>query len=106
MSTVFRKDTYPVPVTADAIKADFPGFSFGTFDDPPGQLWADFVHDTDEFVVVASGDMTIEVAGETARCGPGDLVLIPAHASHTLLTLSPEGSTWHYGYGSFGDAHG
>ncbi|KZM52142.1 hypothetical protein OA90_00505 [Labrenzia sp. OB1] len=90
---------------ADAVREDFPGFSFGTFEDPPGQVWADFVHDTDEFVVVAGGELTIEVSGESARCGPGDLVPIPAHASHTLRTLSPHGSTWHYGYGSFGGAH-
>jgi quercetin dioxygenase-like cupin family protein len=106
MSGVFRKSAYATPVSRTAVAADFPSFSFGVFEDPPGQVWADFTHDTDEFVVVANGDMEIEVAGETARCGPGDLVLIPAKAPHTLRTSRDGGSTWFYGYGHFGAADG
>ncbi|CTQ53275.1 Cupin domain protein [Roseibium album] len=106
MSVHFQKKTYPTPVSAETIKADFKGFSFGTFRDPFGQIWRDFVHDTDEFVVVAEGEMEIEVAGETTLCFPGDLVRIPAHANHTLHTLSEGGSVWHYGYGFFGGEHG
>ncbi|WP_269584091.1 cupin domain-containing protein [Roseibium sp. Sym1] len=102
MSGCFHKRAYKIPVSADSVKADFPDFSFGTFRDPQGQIWRDFVHDTDEFVVVADGTMEIEVAGETARCEPGDLVRIPANASHTLITKSAGGSVWHYGYGHFG----
>jgi ethanolamine utilization protein EutQ (cupin superfamily) len=105
MNACFRKNAYGTPVSPDAIKADFPGFSFGTFRDPHGQVWRDFVHDTDEFVVVADGTMEIEVAGEKACCGPGDLVRIPAGAGHTLKTVSREGSVWHYGYGHFGGGH-
>jgi quercetin dioxygenase-like cupin family protein len=106
MSEVFRRNAYGVPVSREAVAADFPGFSFGVFADPPGQVWADFTHDTDEFVVVAEGDMEIEVDGETARCGPGDLVLIPARAAHTLRTSRAGGSTWFYGYGRFGGRDG
>ena len=32
------------------------GYSFGVFKDPPGQVWADFVHRTDELVVLAEGE--------------------------------------------------
>lgn len=102
MSEHFQKNVYAIPVSQQAIKADFPGFTFGTFRDSFGQIWKDFVHDTDEFVVVADGLLDIEVAGERAQCGPGDLVRIPANASHTLITMSDEGSVWHYGYGTFG----
>lgn len=102
MSERFKKNAYEPPISEDAIKADFPDFTFGTFRDPYGQVWRDFVHDTDEFVVVADGSMEIEVAGEKAECGPGDLVRIPAQAPHTLITLSEGGSVWHYGYGVFG----
>ena len=31
------------------------GYSFGIFKDPPGQVWADFVHKTDELVILAEG---------------------------------------------------
>lgn len=105
MSGCFQKNTYRLPVSADAVMADFPGFSFGTFRDRRGQVWKDFVHDTDEFVVVANGRMEIEVAGKKEQCEPGDLVRIPAGASHTLITISDEGSVWHYGYGIFGGVH-
>ena len=102
MSGFFQKHAYGIPVSADAVKADFPGFSFETFRDPQGQIWKDFVHDTDEFVVVADGRMEIVVAGKKGQCEPGDLVCTPAGASHTLTTTSEGGSVWHYGYGSFG----
>ena len=35
-------------------------YSFGIFKDPPGQVWADFVHKTDELVVLAEGLIEIE----------------------------------------------
>lgn len=99
--TAFCPSAYPVPVLPAAVQADHPGFSFDTFCDPPGQVWADFMHDTDEFVVVAEGRVVIEVGGERADCRPGDLVRIPAGTRHTLRTSSESGSTWFYGYGRF-----
>ncbi|MEM1044639.1 MAG: cupin domain-containing protein [Pseudomonadota bacterium] len=106
MSRAFEPNRYEVPVSVEAVRADHRGFSFGVFNDPPGQIWADFVHDMDEFVVVAEGVIEIDVAGERARCGPGDLVRIPAGARHTLITLRSSGSVWFYGYGWFGETHG
>jgi len=35
------------------------GYSFRIFKDPPGQVWADFVHKTDELVVLAEGQIEI-----------------------------------------------
>lgn len=104
--SAFRPDAYARPVTAAAVRADFPGFSFDTFRDPPGQVWADFVHDKDEFVVVAEGSVEIEVGGELALCTPGALIRIPAGVRHTLRTTADAGSIWHYGYGRFRDEHG
>lgn len=104
MSGVFHKRVYETPVSRAAVAADFPRFSFGVFNDPPGQIWPDFVHDTEEFVVVAEGDLEITVEGDTARCGPGDLVLIPSGARHTLKTSAECGSTWYYGYGHLGES--
>lgn len=106
MSTVFHKAAYGLPVTEKAVAADFPEFSFSVFRDPAGQVWADFTHDTDEFVVVAEGEVEIEVAGEVAQCGAGDLVRIPAGAVHSLRTSMNGGSVWYYGYGRFGGNDG
>lgn len=102
MSKVFRKQAYPIPVSQVTVVADFQQFSIGVLRDPPGQLWADFVHDTDEFVVVVEGMIEIDVAGEESQCGPGDLVLIPSRCLHTLHTSPAAGSVWYYGFGSFG----
>lgn len=106
MSAVFHKGAYALPVTEKTVAADFPEFSFGVFRDPAGQVWAGFTHDTDEFVVVAEGVVEIEVAGEVAQCGAGDLVKILAGAVHSLRTSMSGGSVWYYGYGRFGGNDG
>ncbi len=105
MTGAFRKAAYAVPVSQSVVSEDFPGFSFGVFRDPPGQIWADFTHGKAEFVVLAEGKVQIEVAGEVAHCVPGDLVMIPARVSHTLRTSPDAGSVWYYGYGQFGGDH-
>ena len=43
------------------------GYSFGVFKDPPRQVWADFVHKTDEIVVLAEGEIEIEVEGKSQQ---------------------------------------
>jgi quercetin dioxygenase-like cupin family protein len=106
MTGPFRQHAYDLPVSRDAVEADSPDFRLGVFRDPTGHVWADFSHETDEVVVVASGDMEIDVEGDCARCGLGDLVLIPAGARHALRTSDAGGSIWFYGYGTFGAGHG
>ena len=60
------------------------GYSFGVFSDPPGQVWADFVHKTDELVVLAEGEIEIEIEGKSQRPKIGEEVFIPANATHTV----------------------
>ena len=47
----------------DQIKQDWiaRGFSFGGFRDPPGQVWAYFVHRVDELLVLAEGEIELEI---------------------------------------------
>ena len=101
MVQVFSKAAYPVPVDFPSVEADWQGegFSFGVFRDPPGREWNDFTHGSDEYVLVAEGRLKIDVGSETAVCVPGDLVRIPRQVSHSLKTLSADGSVWLYGYG-------
>ena len=40
-------------------------YTLGIFKDPPGQVWADFVHKTDELVVLAEGEIEIEREGKS-----------------------------------------
>jgi cupin 2 domain-containing protein len=105
MKQVFEKSAYVAPVLAEDVKADWQqqGFSFGIFRDPPGQQWNGFVHESDEYVVVAYGTLTISVAAQTEHCSPGDLVRIPRGAVHSLKTTSGDGSVWYYGYGLWGE---
>ena len=54
------------------------GYSFGVFRDPPGQVWADFIHHTDELVVLAEGEIELEIEGKAQRPQIGQEVFIPA----------------------------
>jgi cupin 2 domain-containing protein len=101
MTTAFEKAASPVPVDFSAVETDWrrEGFSFGIFRDPPGQEWNNFIHQSDEYVLVAEGRLRIAVGNETAICEPGNLVRIPREVSHSLKTLSTTGSVWLYGYG-------
>jgi len=105
MTETFTPKAYPAPVSHSAVEREWRerGFSFGVFRDPPGQEWNDFVHRTDEFVIVAEGELRIDVGAESATCGPGDMVWIPRNVRHSLKTLSPGGSVWLYGYGMSGE---
>jgi len=108
MSSVFTKSAYPVPVDFSATRTDWQreGFSFGVFRDPPGQQWNNFIHQSDEYVLVAEGRIEIDVGRQTAVCEPGDLVRIPRRVSHSLKTLSAAGSVWLYGYGYWDEGRG
>ena len=74
------------------------GFSFEVWTDSPGQVWADFVHDVDELVMVIDGDVEFEFGGKTIRPEPGEELMIPAHASHTVRNVGSVTSHWLFGY--------
>ena len=63
------------------------GYSFGIFKDPPGQVWANFVHKTDELVVLAEGQIKIEIEGESQQPPIGKVVFMPAKAKHTVWNV-------------------
>ena len=67
-------------MNSDHIKRDWHsrGYSFGVFRDPPGQVWADFVHQTDVLVVLAEGEIEVEIEGKAERFQIGEMVFIPA----------------------------
>ena len=74
------------------------GYSFGVFCDPPGQVWADFVHRSDELDVVAEGEIEVEIEGKTQRPLLGEEVFIPANAVHTMRNIGQMNNVWYYGY--------
>ena len=74
------------------------GYSFRIFKDLPGQVWEDFVHKTDELVVLAEGQIEIEIEGESQKPPIGKEVFIPAKAKHTVRNVGKTINAWYYGY--------
>ena len=74
------------------------GYSFGVFKDPPRQVWADYVHKTDELVVLAEGEIEIEIEGWSHFPKIGEEQFIPAKALHTVRNTGSTYNVWYYGY--------
>jgi len=72
------------------------GYSFGIFKDPPGQVWANFVHKTDELVVLAEGE--IEIEGKSQQPPIGKEIFIPAKAKYTVRNVGKTINAWYFGY--------
>jgi quercetin dioxygenase-like cupin family protein len=73
------------------------GFSCELWVDGPGQVWADFIHATDELVLVLRGEVEFEFGGAVHRPERGQELLIPAGARHTVRNLGAL-AEWLYGY--------
>jgi quercetin dioxygenase-like cupin family protein len=74
------------------------GYDCQLWIDEPGREWHNFVHPTDELVVLLEGDLEVEVAGQRARLKPGDEVLIPAGARHSVFNRGTTTARWLFGY--------
>lgn len=87
-------------VSRAAVEVDWQirGFSCDLWTDPPGQVWKDFVHATDELVMLVDGAIELEFLGNTFRPRVGEELLIPARASHTVRNVGGTTARWLYGY--------
>jgi mannose-6-phosphate isomerase-like protein (cupin superfamily) len=74
------------------------GFSCALWTDPPGRVWAGFVHDVDELVMLVEGEEEFEMNGQTYRLRPGEELRIPAGTPHTARNVGTGVSRWLYGY--------
>jgi quercetin dioxygenase-like cupin family protein len=74
------------------------GFSCDLWVDPPGRVWNDFVHDTDELVMLVEGEEEFEMNGQKHRLRVGEEFLIPAGTYHTARNVGSSTSKWLYGY--------
>jgi hypothetical protein len=70
------------------------GYSFGIWVDPPGQEWRDFVHATDELVMLVEGELELTCGGCSWRPAIGEERLIPAR----VRNVGAGRSRWFYGY--------
>ena len=74
------------------------GFSCELWIDPPGHRWEDFVHATDELVIVVEGEMEFEINGEISHPRVGEEIFIPAGAVHSVRNIGSSIARWLYGY--------
>jgi quercetin dioxygenase-like cupin family protein len=74
------------------------GFGCDLWVDPPGRRWEDFVHPTDELVMVLEGEQEFEMDGVVRRPRAGEELLIPAGTVHSARNVGPTTSRWLYGY--------
>ncbi len=90
------------PVNRQAVERDWAsrGFSCDLWTDPPGQVWADFVHSVDELVMPMEGRLEIEMEGKTFHPEAGEEILIPAKVTHTVKNIGDRTAHWLYGYKS------
>ena len=74
------------------------GFSCDLWVDPPGQRWEDFIHNTDEVVVVLEGELEFEISGDISHPKIGEEIFIPAGAVHSVRNIGNSTARWLYGY--------
>jgi len=74
------------------------GFSCDIWVDPPGQCWEDFVHGTDELLMLVEGRIEMEMDGRKWDLDIGEEVFIPAGMMHCVRNLGGTTSRWLYGY--------
>jgi mannose-6-phosphate isomerase-like protein (cupin superfamily) len=76
------------------------GFSCDLWVDPPGQVWADYVHSTDELLMLMEGKLELEMQGKTLHPAIGEEVFIPAYTNHSVRNIGSTTARWLYGYKS------
>ena len=93
----------PPAGNVDRVKRDWyaRGFSFGVWADPPGQVWQNYEHDSDELVMLTEGVIEIEMQEKVLRPSVGEEVLIPGKVLHTVRNVGGTMACWLYGYRTF-----
>ncbi len=74
------------------------GFSFGIWTDPPGQTWENYVHETDELLLLVEGEIEVEMQGKKIHPKPGEEIFIPAKVVHCVRNIGKTENRWFYGY--------
>jgi mannose-6-phosphate isomerase-like protein (cupin superfamily) len=97
---LFTQSRFPLPVQHEAVVRDWQarGYSCDWFVDPPGRAWLDFVHRTNELVTVVEGRLELSVGDQIFVLEPGDEVMIPRGAVHSMHNVYVGTTRWLYGY--------
>jgi quercetin dioxygenase-like cupin family protein len=76
------------------------GFSCDIWTDPPGRVWQDYVHSTDELLMLIDGEIELHFSGKVLRPVIGEEIFIPANLPHTVINIGSVTNHWFYGYKS------
>ena len=100
MSGCLTRAKFSDPLDAASVEQDWRqrGYSCHRFEDPPGQVWRDSAHSTDEVVMVLEGRLELEIDGEVFLANPGDEVFIPRDTMHTIANAADGRTAWLFGY--------
>ena len=100
VAELITRARYASPVQRDGVAQDWAdrGYSCDLFVDPPGQVWRDFVHATNELVTVLNGRLEMTVGDDTVIAEPGDEIFIPRGVPHTVRNINDATTFWLFGY--------
>ena len=76
----------PSPIDRSTIAKDWHarGFSCGLWIDHAGRKWSYQAHETDELFMVMSGELELELNGQTIQPAVGEEIRISAGRPHTI----------------------
>ena len=100
MSSRVKRAKFSDPLDIASVEQDWRqrGYSCHRFEDPPGQVWRDFVHRTNEVVMISEGRLEVEIDGKGLLANPGDKVFIPRDTMHTVDNTADGRTVWLFGY--------
>jgi quercetin dioxygenase-like cupin family protein len=83
-ATRVRRAELPGGTSAERFEGSAHGaqVSFFLNHTPPGDGTALHTHPYEETFVIQEGSVTFQVADQTLRAGPGDIIIVPAHTPH------------------------
>ena len=74
------------------------GFSCDIWIDPPGKVWPNFVHGSDELLMFIDGEIELKMDGKILHPEIGEEIFIPAGMNHTVRNIDSVTNHWFYGY--------
>ena len=73
------------------------GFSCGLWIDHAGREWAYQAQETDELFMIMSGELELELEGQTIQPAVGKEIRISAGMPHTIRNIGGKTARWLYG---------